>query len=158
METPTPILSLDELNETVLRPEDSTFPAQDPTQIIPNNRHRTDYRSMDTHAPTAEDLVSHGIGVSDDSRPATPPETPYLTKEMGGLHRQLLRNLLAKQDSSPPVSPLVTRESIVTTTIPTSANDIGEPTQWQPTGDFKFAYDTNSPGQYHPPAETMSKS
>jgi len=137
METPTPLVSLDDLDKPVLRSEDCTYPAPDSTDNNPMNGLRTDYRSMDTHAPTDEELASHVVGVSNDLSPVAPPETPYLTKKMG-LHRQLFQNLLAKQDSSPPTSPLVTQESIVT--APTSAIDM-EPTRWSTSADA-----TDSPG------------
>jgi hypothetical protein len=140
METPSPLVSLDDLDKPVLQTEDTTFPAPNSTDINPINGLRTDYRSADTHATTAEELASHGVGVSNDP----PPITPHLTKEMG-LRRRLFRELLEKQGSSPPVSPLATEESIVAT--PSSAIDM-EPTQWQPTKDLVSAYDSDSPGQY----------
>jgi hypothetical protein len=147
METPTPLLSLDDLNKPVLRPDDSIDTAPDPAQINIDG-FRNEYRSMDTHFPTTEELASNGV-VSDVSPPITPlqgtADTPYVNKEMGGLHRRLLENLLAKQNPSPPASP--PQESIVTTTTPTSAI-VMEPTQWQPTKNLESAYDTNSPGQY----------
>jgi hypothetical protein len=118
METPTQLVSLDELDKPVLQTEDTTFPAPNSTDINPINGLRTDYRSADTQALTDEELASHGVGVSNDP----PPITPHLTKEMG-LRRQLFRDLLEKQGSSPPVSPQATEGSIVTT--PTTAIDVG---------------------------------
>jgi hypothetical protein len=148
METPTPLVPLDDLDKPILQTEDTTFPAPDSTDINPMNGLRTDYRSADTHATTDEELASHGVGVRNISPPIASLEgtadNPYSNKERGGLHRQLFRNLFAKQASSPPISPLATEESIVTT--PTAAIDVGEPTQWQPTRDLVPAYDTDSPG------------
>jgi hypothetical protein len=159
METPTQLVSLDELDKPVLQTEDTIFPAPNSTDINPINGFRTDYRSADTHAITDEERASHSVGVSNNSPPIASLEgtadTPYSKKEVGGLHRQLFRNLFAKQGSSPPISPLATEESIVAT--PTSAIDM-EPTQWQPTKDVVSAYDTDSPGQPHPPAESTSES
>jgi hypothetical protein len=151
METPTQLVSLDELDKPVLQTEDTPFPAPNSTDINPIGGLRTDYRSADIQALTDEELASHGVGVSNNSPPIASLEgtadTPFSNKERGGLHRQLFRNLLAKQGSSPPVSPLATEESIVT--APTSAINM-EPTQWQPPRDFGSAYDTDSPGQYYP--------
>ena len=142
METPSPLVSLDELDKPVLQREDTAFPAPDSTDINPTNGLRTDYRSADTQARTDEELASRGVGMSNDP----PPIAPHLTKEMG-LRRQLFRDLLEKQGSNPPVSPLATEESIMT--APTSAIKL-EPTQWQPPRDIGSAYDTDSPGQYYP--------
>ena len=151
METPSPLASLDNLDKPILpTEEDTTFPAPDSTDINPINGLRTDYRTADTKALTDDQLATHGVGLSNDP----PPITPHF-KEMG-LHRQLFRDLLEKQGSSPPISPPATEESIVTT--PTTTIDVGEPTQWQPTRNLVSAYNTDSSGQYHPSAETTSKS
>jgi hypothetical protein len=69
METPTPLVSLDDLDKPVLQTEDTTFPAPNSTDINPINGLRTDYRSADTHATTDEELASHGVGVSNISPP-----------------------------------------------------------------------------------------
>ena len=160
METPTPLVSMDELDKPILPTEDIAFPAPDSTDINPTNGLRTDYRTADTKALTDEELASHGVGVSDISTPIASLEgtadTPYSKEEVGGLHRQLFRNRFAKQGSTPPISPLSREESIVTT--PTSAIDVGEPTRSQPATDLVSVYNTDSTGQYHPSAETTSKS
>ena len=142
METPTPPISLDNLDKPVLRLGDSTYPSTDPDMINPTNGLPRDLRSLDTPAPTPEFLAAHGAAL-----PVTPPETPLLHKDLG-LHRQLLQNLLAKQGSSPPVSPLGTEQSIAT--MPTSAIDT-EPTRLQSSSETVYPYDTASRGQYHHP-------
>lgn len=151
METPTPLVSLDNLDKPILPTEDTTFPAPDSTDINPVNGLRTDYRTADTKALTDEELASQGVGLSNDPLPIT----PHLTKEIG-LRRQVLRDLLEKQGSSPPISPPATEESIVTTPTTATVVGVGEPTQWQPM--TVSAYSTDSPGQYHPSAEVTSKS